>query len=312
MSSSSLEPDYSVLARSPRRWLLATRPAFLTLTLAGAGLGVAAAGPAAIVHWPLALCALALAVICHAAVNVINDVADHDNGGDAANQSRLYPFTGGSRFIQQKVLTRRQMAALAGLLFAAAIGCGLALAWRGGPWLLAIGLAGVTLGWGYSAPPLRLNSRGLGEAAVLACVALLPLGAQTLLAGRPDWHLLWLAAPLGLLAAALLYINQFPDREADILAGKRHWVARLPLAVAWRGYGLLAALAYLLLLLGPSVGGMPASAALGLLAAPLSVFAALSLRRHAAEPSCLRPAIVATIAAVNLLPCLLIAALLVG
>lgn len=110
------------------RWLLATRPAFLTLTLGGVLLGFAGSGGDALgQRWPQAALALLLALLCHAAVNVINDVADHDNGSDAANVARQFPFTGGSRVIQNALLSRRDMARLAQGLFALVIGGGLLL-----------------------------------------------------------------------------------------------------------------------------------------------------------------------------------------
>jgi len=177
---------------------------------------------------------------------VINDVADHDNGSDAANLQREYPFTGGSRFIQTGVLTRRQMAWLAGALFALVTAGGLWLVWQAGAGLFYTGLAGVVLGWGYSAPPLRLNSRGLGELTVALCFALLPIGLLQVLQAPAMAAWSWLAAGYGVAAALLLFANQFPDRDADALAGKRHWVVRLGHPAAVRGYLLLAVLAMVL------------------------------------------------------------------
>ena len=244
----TIEPQAADLAHRPVRWWLATRPAFLTITLAGVLLGIAASGWAALQqHWPLALLGLMLALLTHAAVNVINDVADHHNGTDAANTARLFPFTGGSRFIQNGVLSAGQMQGLAYGLFALVVLGGLYLvSLRGWP-LLLIGLAGVVLGWGYSAPPLRLNSRGLGELSVLLCFLLLPQGMVVLLAGQGQLPVLWASLPFAILTSLLLYINQCPDRTADQLAGKWHWVARLPLQRARAVYGVLAWLAYALL-----------------------------------------------------------------
>jgi hypothetical protein len=131
-------------------------------------------------------------------------------------------------------------------LFALVIAGGLYLVSLRGLPLLLIGLAGVVLGWGYSAPPLRLNSRGLGSQRGLVLL-LLPQGMAVLLSGYWLPSLLWASLPFAILTSLLLYINQFPDREADRLAGKWHWVVRLPLARARAGYGLLVVLAYGLL-----------------------------------------------------------------
>ena len=309
----AIEPQAADLAHHPVRWWLATRPAFLTITLAGALLGIAASGWGALQqHWPLALLGLILALLTHAAVNVINDVADHHNGTDAANTARLFPFTGGSRFIQNGVLSATQMRSLAYGLFALVIVGGLYLVSLRGLSLLLIGLAGVLLGWAYSAPPLQLNSRGLGEPSVAACFLLLPQGMAVLLTGGWQSTLLWASLPYAILTSLLLYINQFPDRDADRQAGKWHWVVRLPLAQARMVYGLLVVLAYGLLAVLVWQQRLPLFAALGLLTLPLSGFASVQLWQHAGEPSHLRPAIIATIMAANLYPLLLAVALLLA
>lgn len=307
----ALEPQAIDLAHHPARWWLATRPAFLSITLGGVLLGMAASGLTALQqHWLLALLGLMLALLTHAAVNVINDVADHHNGTDAANTARVFPFTGGSRFIQNGVLSPGQMQSLGYGLLALVIAGGLYLVSLRGLPLLLIGFAGVMLGWAYSAPPLRLNSRGLGELSVAACFLLLPQGMAVLLSGNWLPRLLWASLPFAVLTSLLLYINQFPDREADRLAGKWHWVVRLPLARARAGYGLLSVLAYGLLTMLLWHQLLPVSAALGLLTLPLSLFASGQLWRYAAEPARLRPAIIATIMAANLFPLLLAVALL--
>jgi 1,4-dihydroxy-2-naphthoate octaprenyltransferase len=95
----------------------------------------------------------------------------------------------------------------------------------------------------------------------------------------------------------LLYINQFPDRTADTAAGKLHWVARLEVQHARWGYVLIAAFAYLWLLLSVALGWLPLLALWALFALPLSVLAAHSLLRHAAQPQLLGDAIKSTIAA---------------
>ena len=60
--------------------------------------------------WMRAAATLLLALLAHAGINVFNDYCDHLNGTDARNTQRIYPFTGGSRFIQNGVLSIRAMA----------------------------------------------------------------------------------------------------------------------------------------------------------------------------------------------------------
>jgi len=156
-----------------------TRPGFLSITAVACLLGIASAASGdGQIDWRLALLTLVLALAAHAGANVLNDYHDALNGADAANQSGLFPFTGGSRLIQQGQVTPEQTRALAGGLLAGVALGGLALAWVTGGGLLLIGLVGLALGWAYSAPPLKLMSRGLGELTVALTWGLIVVGAD--------------------------------------------------------------------------------------------------------------------------------------
>ncbi len=292
------EPSRQRLANPLVRYLAATRPPFILASVSPILLGLAYTlytGHA--LHGVHAVLTLLAGVLLHAAVNVLNDYYDDRNGTDALNTTRIYPFTGGSRFIQNGVLSRRQMLAWGlGLLLAVAV-IGLYLVSQTGPRLLGLGLLGVLIGWGYSASPLSLNSRGLGELAVLAGFSLLPLGAYLVQTGELSGQLLEVSLPVGLLTTNLLYINQFPDREADIRAGKRHWVARLTPRTARWGYVAIALLAWLILAALILAGVLPPLAWLAMLPAVLSFRAARILLAHAGQPARLAPAIVMTILA---------------
>jgi 1,4-dihydroxy-2-naphthoate octaprenyltransferase len=296
------EPTPEALRNPLRRYLLATRPAFLTITLAGCILGFAVAP---VLHWVLVALTLLLALLAHAGVNVLNDYYDHLNGTDAANTQRLFPFTGGSRFIQNGVLSPGQTLAYGLALFAAVIVGGLWLIAQSGPGLFWIGLAGLSIGWAYSAPPLKLNSRGMGEVCVAAGFLLIVAGSayvqQGDLAGLP-----WIAGlPYALLVTNILYINQFPDREADMQAGKWHWVVRLEPRMAARGYWLILGLALLTLLGAVLLGALPGLALLSLSGTLPAFKAGQLLAAHAAEPSRLAPAIRMTILGAHLQPLIL-------
>jgi 1,4-dihydroxy-2-naphthoate octaprenyltransferase len=305
-AQSLLEPSRERLANPLARYLLATRPAFLTITLAGCllGLATAVAGGAAFDRVRAAV-TLLLALLAHAGINVFNDYCDHVNGTDARNTQRIYPFTGGSRFIQNGVLTPRQVLAFAALLFAATIAGGLWLLGAAGTGLAWIGLAGLFIGWAYSAPPLMLNSRGVGELCVAAGFLLVVAGADIVQRGAFA-PLPWLAGlPYALLVANILYINQFPDRAADLASGKLHWVARLrPETAAW-GYGLFLLLAALALVGAIALGVLPVAAAASLVVWVPAVMAWRQLRRFAATPGQLAPAIKLTLLAAHVQPLLL-------
>ena len=299
-----LEPTPAALANPVRRYLLATRPAFLTIALAGCLLGFATALEAAF-SWPLALFTVLLAVAAHAGVNVFNDYYDHLNGTDAVNVDRLFPFTGGSRFIQNGVMSPRQMLVWALILFGGVIAGGLWLIAARGPGLFWIGLAGLFIGWAYSAPPLKLNSRGLGEICVAAGFLLIVVGADFVQRGGFSVQPWLLGLPYALLVTNVLYINQFPDRAADIHAGKRHWVARLEPAVAARGYWLILLLGAAFLAGLVATGQLPVLALLSLLAMAPALKAGGILSAHAHEPPELLPALQLTIVAAHLQPVIL-------
>ena len=309
--SAPLEPTPEALANPVRRYLLATRPAFLTIALAGCLLGFATALDAAF-SWPLALLTVLLAVAAQAGVNVFNDYYDHLNGTDAVNVDRLFPFTGGSRFIQNGVMSPRQMLGWALALFGGVIAGGLWLIETRGAGLFWIGLAGLATGWAYSAPPLKLNSRGLGEACVAAGFLFIVAGADFVQRGAVSAKPWLLGLPYALLVTNILYINQFPDRAADIQAGKRHWVARLEPAVAARGYWLILGLACAALAGLVATGRLPGLALVSLLAVLPALRAGRILSAHAHQPPQLMPALQMTIVAAHLQPVLLGAVLAWG
>lgn len=305
-----IEPTPERLGNPALRYLLATRPAFLSITLAGCLLGFATARHAgAAFDWPSALATLLLALLAHAGVNVFNDYYDHLNGTDRLNTDRLFPYTGGSRFIQNGVFTPRRTLAFGLALFAAVIAGGLWLMAHAGAGLFWIGLGGLFIGWAYSAPPLKLNSRGLGEVCVAAGFLLIVAGADYVQRGA--FHALpWLAGlPYALLTTNILYINQFPDRAADLAAGKRHWVARLTPEQAAHGYGFLLLLAASWLLGIAAAGRLPLPALAALLGLAPALPAQRELRAHAARPAALAPAIRKTLLAAHLHALLLAGAL---
>ena len=292
------EPSLATLPGAPLRYLLATRPAFLSVTLFAVLIGLAASGHGAVeLRAAPALATLLFALVAHAGINVLNDYYDALNGSDGANTGRVYPYTGGSRFIQNGVFTERQTLRYGAALFAVVTLAGLWLTALSGPGLIVIGAAGLAIGWAYSAPPLKLASRGLGEPCVWAGFALIAVGSDFVQRGAFSAEPLLAVASYALLVTNVLFINEFPDRGADALAGKRHWVVRLgPQRARW-AYAAVAACAYLFLAGAVVAGALPAVTLLALVAAVPSAFAARELVRHAAQPARLAPAIRATIAA---------------
>lgn len=207
----------------------ATRPKFFTASILPVLLGSAWAYPLVKrFDWAAFLLALTSVICVHGAANVLNDVYDDEVGSDRQNTERVYPYTGGSRFIQNGVLTRREMAVWGASLLAAGFALGLGLVALKGWTVLAIGLLGLLLAVVYSMPPLRLADRGLGEIAVGIAFGVLPvIGTAWLQAGVFEIGALLVSLPISCWIACVLLINEVPDAPADRAAGRRNWVVRL-------------------------------------------------------------------------------------
>ena len=292
------EPTLAALSNPVSRYFFATRPQFLSVTFFAALIGIASVYYSGSEFSVLtAVITIIFALVVHAGVNVLNDYYDELNGTDRINTERIFPFTGGSRFIQNGILTLRVTGAFGALLMGVVVIAGLWLTWKSGPWLLLIGAIGMLIGWAYSAPPLKLNSRGWGEPCVAAGFALIAIGADYVQRGVFSPLVFYAVACYAMLVTNILYINQFPDYHADKAAGKHHWVVRLGPERARRGYFIVAALAYAWFVAMVARGSLPTLALIALLPAVLSFKAGATLMKHATQPGQLEPAIKMTIAA---------------
>ena len=229
-----IEPSPSTLSggaplRVVKRLFIATRPQFFAASilpiLLGSVWGYRVSG-----NFDLKVFALALAaVLCvHAGANVINDVFDDISGSDRGNDDRIYPYTGGSRFIQNGIMSVLEMARWGVVLLAAAVVLGAILIAMKGVGVLLFGLAGIALGTLYSISPIQLSARGIGETTVAVAFGVLPVaGAAWLQSGVVDGDVLLISVPVSLWVAAILLINEVPDIQADAQAGKRTLPVRL-------------------------------------------------------------------------------------
>ena len=275
-----------------------TRPGFLTITVVACLLGITSADACGHPPHPwTVLATLVLAVLAHAAGNVINDVHDAQSGADAGNTSGIFPFTGGTRLIQLGMVSVRQTRDLARALMLLVVPGGLALALWSTPALLWIGALGLLLAWAYSAPPLQLMSRGMGELTVAAVWSLVVIGADAVQRGNVFIIPVFTSISYGLLIANILLINGVPDANSDASVGKATLAVRLGARGAAWLYALLALLAHGWLAWGVWQFIQPERALWGLASAPLSAAAAVLLWQRASTPEQLRPAIVLTIAA---------------
>jgi 1,4-dihydroxy-2-naphthoate octaprenyltransferase len=257
-------------------------PKITMASVASLFLGAAAAARAGpLSWWWLALSVLGVFLI-EVAKNASGEVVDFDSGADAAVALEdRSPFSGGKRVLVDGLLSRRQVLVVAGVAYGLAVAAGLAIVFARQPRVLWIGAAGLVLAFFYHAPPLRLSYRGFGELAVAACYGpLIASGAYLVQRGEITADVVLPSLPLGLMVAAFLWINEFPDYAGDQAAGKRNLVVRLGRRRASRAFLGLVLCAYTLLLALP-LAGAPHGVVLGLLGAPLGIRAA---RRLMARP----------------------------
>lgn len=218
-------------AQVSKRLFNAMRPKFFPASvlpvLAGSAWGFMIAGQFDFFIFILAL----LATVCvHAGANVLNDVGDDSGGTDRQNEDRIYPYTGGSRFIQAGIMSPSGMARLGTSLLAVAALAGLLLLTSKGVMVLWFGIAGVLLAVLYSLGPVRLASVGLGELSVGIAFGVLPVtGAAWLQSGSLGLDVLLFSIPISVWVTAILLINEVPDIAADGATGKRTLPVRFSL-----------------------------------------------------------------------------------
>lgn len=271
-------------------WALAS-PGCTLASVASLVLGAAASARGGPMSWPWLFATAAGLFFFEVAKNASGEIPDYDSGADlAVSPADRSPFSGGKRVLVDALMTRAQVWATAAACYGLGIAAGLAIVCLREPRALPLGLAGAALAWSYHGRPLRLSYRGLGEAAVATAYGpLICCGTYLVQRGELPLWVLALSLPLGVLIAAFLWINQFPDYLADRAAGKRNLVVRLGRPAAARVFALLVGLGFGLQALLPALGA-PAGALLGLLGLPFGAAAARRLLAHPEETSFVLPA----------------------
>jgi len=230
-----------------RAWWWAARPATLAASVAPVLVGTAiAAADGSAKLWP-GLAALVVAIAMQVGVNYANDYSDFVRGADTPR--RVGPRRAASSGLIPAVQVRS--AAIAAFAVAALVGLGLSLAtdWR----LLIAGALAVAAGWLYTGGPRPYGYSGLGEVFVFIFFGLVATAGTTYVQEHrvPESSLI-AGAALGLLASAILMLNNLRDSETDALAGKRTQAVRLGRS---RARFILALTLALALLLPLSMGG---------------------------------------------------------
>lgn len=263
--------------------LVVTRAPFLSATVVPVIIGavwVSSRGLVSPFPWALFWTILLGACAMHIAANTFNDYFDWTSGTDKANNDYFMPFSGGSRSIELGLITEKGLYRLAVAFTIIAAACGLGiLASTGRIGLLVFGAFGIFSAYYYTAPPLRLAARrGLGELIIgLNFGPLMVAGTIYALSGSLAWLNFLAGAPIGLLTAAILWINEFPDIKADQLSGKLNLVVTLGQERARWGYLALLVLSFGVIIVGVLLGWFPFGALAMLLSLPIGLFTTRTL-----------------------------------
>jgi 1,4-dihydroxy-2-naphthoate octaprenyltransferase len=206
-----------------------SRPNFLAASaapvLVGSTLAYAITGS---FNFGLFILAMLAIMLLHAGANMANDYFDHKSGNDWANKN-VTPFSGGSRSIQDGILSPRTelLAALAALAAGSAIGLIIVLMTKS-LFILILGIIGLLGGFFYTAPPIKLGYRCVGEFVIALLFGLLPVfGSYYLQTGTIDIIPLFPAAVVAVLIFLIILINEFPDLAADASVNKKTLIVSL-------------------------------------------------------------------------------------
>jgi 1,4-dihydroxy-2-naphthoate octaprenyltransferase len=267
------------------RWLVITRAPFLTATLmpvltAAAWVGWRYAPEP--FPWLLIASAFVGAAALHVSANTFNDYFDWTSGTDTLNADYFTSYSGGSRSVELGLISERGLLRLAVSCLAISAIAAVPILYRQGVTVLAFGASGAFLAYFYTAPPLRLSTRrGLGELCVgLAFGPLLVAGCVFALTGAVHAVDFIVGVPLGLLTAAILLINEFPDAYADALAGKNHLVVSVGKAKSRWVYLAFVILGFAVCVTLVLLGTFPIGALAVLLAVPVAIRATRVLFAH--------------------------------
>jgi 1,4-dihydroxy-2-naphthoate octaprenyltransferase len=200
------------------------RPKFLAGGFTGFALGaVVARFDGFAIDWPAYLLGQVMVTAYHLMVHFGNDYFDQETDAITVRTA----WSGGSGVIPNGELPAR--VALIASLACGAIGIAatIAEAARGNPLVATLGVAICCLGWSYSAPPMRLLARGLGELDTIAVVAVLvPLTGYAAFAGALGPHAFAATLPGACAMFAMMLTVEIPDVTADAATGKRNLVVR--------------------------------------------------------------------------------------
>lgn len=246
------------------------RPRSLTIAVMSSLVGTSALIPVHAASPVVAFLCLALAVLLQSATNVLNDAEDALTGADA------YAGAGSSLAMRRAWIDAATARVISVCCFAAAalLGVGIVLLVHK-PALLILGAGAALVGWAYTAAPLRLAYRPLGELASALPMGLgIPWGTAAAQAATVPSSVWWAAVPLALLTAAILHANNARDREHDRSVGKRTLATYLSMGAVVAEMRVLLVGVPLVIAAGVAVRALPLWSLIALLPAALALRAA--------------------------------------
>ncbi|HEX2360100.1 MAG TPA: 1,4-dihydroxy-2-naphthoate polyprenyltransferase [Solirubrobacterales bacterium] len=250
-----------------RIWLMAARPRTLPAAIApvlvGSGAVVYEVGELPRVGAFFA--ALAGSIFIQIGTNLVNDYSDAKRGADTVD--RLGPV----RVTAAGLVAPRSVLVATWVAFGIAMVAGIYLATVAGPEILAVGAVSILAGVLYTAGPRPYGYAGLGELFVFVFFGLVAVnGSYWVQLERLDLLPLGLSISVGLLATAILVVNNLRDIDTDRRVGKNTLAVRLGRERTRRLYVALVGLAYVALPIALLAGEGPAWALLALLSLPLA------------------------------------------
>lgn len=200
---------------SPRDWVAGARPRTLPAAVAPVLVGTGAAAGVDAFDAGRALLALLVSLALQIGVNYANDFSDGVRGTDA---DRIGP----TRLVAARLATATAVRTAALSCFAIAATAGLVLAALTSWWLLAVGAAAMAAAWFYTGGAKPYGYRAFGEVSVFVFFGLVAVvGTAYVQAERILPQSVVASVPVGLLACALLVVNNLRDIDGDTVAGKR-------------------------------------------------------------------------------------------
>jgi len=265
-------------------WVVIMRLPFLSATMVPIFVGAAVANLAGFtVDWGWLGLTLLGGSLLHIGTNTSNDYYDHISGTDELNYNYSnVGLNGGSRSIQMGLISPKGMLKVAIATFALSAVVGIPLILKAGMPVLWLGLIGFLSGLFYTAPPFRFSSRkGLGELIIgLNFGPLMVAGSTLIQTGQLLPEAFLAGIPIGLLVAAIVYINEFPDHDSDKQTGKDTLIVVLGPEKARTGYVFLVVGAFLSIVVLALNGTFPQLTLISLLAAYFGVTSIQTLYKY--------------------------------